>query len=186
MFLEKILGIVSLPHFVYDFSRKILFIIYSINWPNLFVWLPLLLEILGNKCIVIVCSPGCDVVHFEINFIFLIKPFFYMTKNQNKSWEQKEVLKRNKKAFLIIFKGLSVAKNRLRTESLPFTNTEDFWFRKTFSQKSEIKQFFFVLNTFKLSMKVLEPEMQKTINCLTSGKSSSAASSSSVSFCKKC
>ena len=30
-FLEKALGIVSSPHFVYDFSRKIFLILYSIN-----------------------------------------------------------------------------------------------------------------------------------------------------------
>ena len=60
-FLEKDLGIVSSPHFVYDFSRKMLLMLYSINWPNLIVWLPLLLEILGNMYIVIVCFPGFDV-----------------------------------------------------------------------------------------------------------------------------
>ena len=31
---EKGLGIVSPPHFVYDFSRKILLMLYSINLPN--------------------------------------------------------------------------------------------------------------------------------------------------------
>ena len=31
-------------------------------------------------CIAIVCSPGCEVGNFEIDFIFLIKSFFYMTK----------------------------------------------------------------------------------------------------------
>ena len=30
-FLEKGLGIVSPPHFVYDFSRKMFFMLYSIN-----------------------------------------------------------------------------------------------------------------------------------------------------------
>ena len=43
--------------------------LYSINWPNFTVWLPLLLEILGNMCIVIVCFLGCDVIHFKINLI---------------------------------------------------------------------------------------------------------------------
>ena len=55
------------------------------------------------KCIAIICFPSYDVINFEINFIFLIKPFFYMTKNQDKnliSWEQKELLKWNKKHFL--------------------------------------------------------------------------------------
>ena len=28
-------------------------------------------------CIAIVCFPGCDVIIFEINFIFLIKPFLH-------------------------------------------------------------------------------------------------------------
>ena len=30
-FLENGLGVVSLPHFVYDFSRKIILMLYSIN-----------------------------------------------------------------------------------------------------------------------------------------------------------
>ena len=32
-FLEKAPGIVSPPHFVYDFSRKMLLMLYSINSP---------------------------------------------------------------------------------------------------------------------------------------------------------
>ena len=54
--------------------------LYSINWPNFIVWLPLLFEILGNMCIAIVCFLGCDVITFEINIIFLINPVFYLTK----------------------------------------------------------------------------------------------------------
>ena len=27
-------------------------------------------------CIAIVCKPGCVVMDFEVNFIFLIKPFY--------------------------------------------------------------------------------------------------------------
>ena len=48
----------------------------SINWPNFIVWLPLLCEILGNMCITIVYKTGCDVIDFEVNLIFLIKPFY--------------------------------------------------------------------------------------------------------------
>ena len=54
-FSQKGLGIVSPSHFVYDFSKKVFLILYSINWPNFIDWLPLLLEILGNMCISIVC-----------------------------------------------------------------------------------------------------------------------------------
>ena len=35
----------------------------------------------GNMCIVIVCYPVCDVMNFEINRGFPIKPFSYLTKN---------------------------------------------------------------------------------------------------------
>ena len=54
-FLDKGLGIVSPAHFVYDFSSKMFFMLYSIKWTNFIAWLSLLLEILGNMCIVIVC-----------------------------------------------------------------------------------------------------------------------------------
>ena len=47
-FLDKSLGMVSPIHFVYDFSIKMFLMLYSINWPNFIVCLPLLLEILGN------------------------------------------------------------------------------------------------------------------------------------------
>ena len=39
-------------------------------------WLSWLLDILGNIGIAIAGQPGYDVINFEINVIFLIKPFF--------------------------------------------------------------------------------------------------------------
>ena len=45
-FFEKGLEKVFLPYFVYDFFRKLIFMLYSINWPNPIAWLPLLFEIL--------------------------------------------------------------------------------------------------------------------------------------------
>ena len=36
-FSEKGLGLVSPPHFVYDFSRKMFLMLHSINIPNLIV-----------------------------------------------------------------------------------------------------------------------------------------------------
>ena len=53
-FSEKGPGVVFPPHFVYDFSRKTFLKLHSINCPNFIVWLPLLLEILGNMCITVV------------------------------------------------------------------------------------------------------------------------------------
>ena len=72
--------------------------------------------------IAIVCLPGCDVVNFEIKFIFLIKRFFYMTKNsrqKSKYFENQNKFQGQKRAFFIIFKGLSVAKNYLRPDKVP-------------------------------------------------------------------
>ena len=90
------LGLVSLSHFLHDFWRKIFLTLYAIKWLNLIAWLPLLLEILGNMCIIITCFPVCDVIKFEITFSFLIKPFSYMTKA---SEQRKELLKWNENHF---------------------------------------------------------------------------------------
>ena len=38
-------------------------------------------------CIAIVCFPGCDVISFEINLIFSIKPFFYIAKNLRQNFK---------------------------------------------------------------------------------------------------
>ena len=51
---EKCLGLVSPAYFVYHFSRKMFLKFHYIEWPNFIVWLPLLLQILGNMCITIV------------------------------------------------------------------------------------------------------------------------------------
>ena len=55
-FLEKGLEKVSPPQNVYHFSRKMILMLYDINWPNFIVRLPLLLEILSNMCIAFVCT----------------------------------------------------------------------------------------------------------------------------------
>ena len=94
-FSEKSLGIVSLTHFVYDFSRKTFLKLYSFNWPNFIVWLSLILEILGNMCIAIVYFKGCDITIFENNLILMIKPCFFMTKKSR----QKSKYLENGKSF---------------------------------------------------------------------------------------
>ena len=37
-------------------------------------------------CVEISCFAGCDVIDFEINFIFGIKGFFYLTKNSKENF----------------------------------------------------------------------------------------------------
>ena len=46
-------------------------------------------------CIAIVCFPGCDVINFETNFIFLIKQLFWMAKKSRQKSKHLE----NKKSF---------------------------------------------------------------------------------------
>ena len=127
----------SPPHFVYDFSRIMFLMLYSINWPNFILWIPLLLQILGNIYIRIVCQPGCDVINFEINLIFLIKPFCYMTKNQGKNLNilrTKMFLRWNKKHF----KVLSIAKNCFRPESASLKGNVTLWFATSYPTCYEI------------------------------------------------
>ena len=51
---RRVLGLVSLRHFLHDFWRKIFLLSYSINWPNFIAWFPLLQEIIDNMSIAIV------------------------------------------------------------------------------------------------------------------------------------
>ena len=98
-------GLFYLSHFLHDFWRKIFLTLYAIKWLNLIAWLPLLLEILGNMCIIITCSPVCHVKKFEIKSSFLIKPFSYMIKT---SGQRKELLKWSKNHFSKFLKGFQL------------------------------------------------------------------------------
>ena len=71
-FLENGLGLVCPSYFVYDFSRKMLFNLYSISikWPKFIVCLLLLLEILINMCIEFFCFRGCEVIILELTLSF--------------------------------------------------------------------------------------------------------------------
>ena len=72
---------ISLPaSILHNFWRKINTTLYSINLQNLIASWPLLLEILGNMCILIISFTVCDVMNFENNLSFLIKLFSWMIK----------------------------------------------------------------------------------------------------------
>ena len=63
----------------------------------------LLLPLLGNRFIVIVSQPCCEIVDFEIDLIFLFKTFFLHDQNVKTkiwiSWQWKELFRWNKKRF---------------------------------------------------------------------------------------
>ena len=106
------LELVSPSNFLHIFQRKIFLKLCFISWPNSIAWLSLLLEILGNVCIVSICCPVCDVINFEINLSFLIKPFFYITKKSGQKCEylkKKRALTWNKKHVSSLLKGFQLS-----------------------------------------------------------------------------
>ena len=82
---KKSLEIVTLPHFLHEFWRKIFLMLYSINWPNFVLLLHLLLKIFGSMCIVVICLAVCDVISLKLTF--LIKPFSYITKRPRQKFK---------------------------------------------------------------------------------------------------
>ena len=102
----------------FDFLEKspgMSLIWYSMNLSNLMVWLPLLLEILGNTCIAIVRFPGCKDINFEIKVSN--QPAFLLDLKQDKkktkiliTWERKELLSWNNKHFPWFLNGFQFPK----------------------------------------------------------------------------
>ena len=70
----------SLPTTFSAWFLRMSFMLYFTDKRNLIYWLPLLLEIFRNTFIAIICFQNCDVINFEINLYFLIKPFPNMIK----------------------------------------------------------------------------------------------------------
>ena len=67
-------------------NKNILHVVfYKLTKP--IVWLPLLLKIVNNTSIVIIYCPVCDVIDFEIDQIFLIELFFYLTKKLGQNYK---------------------------------------------------------------------------------------------------
>ena len=108
---------------LHGFWRKAFLKLYSITWRSFIARLLLVLEILDKMCIVIICFPVCEVMHFEINLSILIKPFFTSPKRQNKkrnTFRIKRTFNIKQKAFFIILKGFLAARDCLRHKSRPF------------------------------------------------------------------
>ena len=108
--------------------------------------MPLLLEIMSNMCVEIVCFPCYNVIHFEINLNFIIKPFFYMTKKQRQKFKylknEQNFEAEIKSFFLINFEDLLVAKSYLRPGSAALSlSTNCLNLLKSRIQTSEQHQF---------------------------------------------
>ena len=69
-FLEKDLGLAFAPHSLHDFSRKIFLKLSSDE-----ITLTLLLEILGNMCILIIVFPVENAINLKLTLAFLSTHF---------------------------------------------------------------------------------------------------------------
>ena len=65
--------------------------------------LPLLFEILDNIFIAIICCPVFNVINFEIDLSFHIRPFFYITKTSGQKCKYLKIQKSCKRQIRNIF-----------------------------------------------------------------------------------
>ena len=110
-FLEKGLGVVSPPYFVYDFSRKRFLMLHSNNWPNFSSY--------WTKCVL---HLFVTTLNLKLTLSSLSSHFATWPKLQDKNLNILRTKKASEvklKAFFSNFKGLSIAKNCLRPESAP-------------------------------------------------------------------
>ena len=108
------LELFSLSHFLHDFWRKTSLIYISLTDQ---ISLPNCLYFLWYVHCNYYCLPFYELMNFEINVNFLIKPFSYMTKmwgQKLKYWKKKIAFQMKWKTFFIIFKGFSAASNCLK------------------------------------------------------------------------
>ena len=94
--------------------------LYSINWPNFIVWLPLLLEISGNvycKCF----FPSLWHQKFWNLSLLSDQPFSYVTKKSEQNLKTENSFLGAIKSIFYHFQRYSAARNFLRSESAPLT-----------------------------------------------------------------
>ena len=105
--------------------------------------------------IVIICFSVCNIINFEINLSFLIKPFSYKTKKSEqklKYLQKKKTFKVRWKVFFIIFKGLSFKqikplflKSNFQIIFLSWELLLDSWVFKINIQTIDNPEFFWIL-----------------------------------------
>ena len=114
--------IVSPLHFAYDFLRKFFSCYILLTDPISLSDCLYFLRYWTNCVLQLFVSQFVTSKIFEINLIFLIKPFSYMTEKSRQKFkylENKKSFKEEIKSIFIVFKRFSVAKNCLRPESAP-------------------------------------------------------------------
>ena len=112
-FLQMGLELASPPYFVYNFSRKVFCILYSTNWPNFVVWLPLRFRYWGICVMQLFVSKVLTSKILKFTWTFQSGRFSTWPKNQDKiyiSRKRKELLRWNKNIFHYFSKFFSCQK----------------------------------------------------------------------------
>ena len=110
LILKKGLGVVSPPHFPYDFQEKY-FSSYILLTTQIFLSDCLyFIEIFRKTCAAIFRYQFCDVINFEIYLSFLTKPFSSMSKSSEqklKYLKKERTFSGEMKTIFCLFKGRS-------------------------------------------------------------------------------
>ena len=97
--------------------------LYYINWQS-FSLIAFTSQDIGQHVYSNVCFPGCDVIKFKINFIFLTELLLYMIKEgrqkflRTKNFRIKKFLRWNKKRFSLFSKHNRLLKMVLTPKSV--------------------------------------------------------------------
>ena len=137
---QNILKLRCLRCYIVCHSTKVL---YFIIWPNFIAWLPLPLEIFGNIFILVICCPVCEVINFVINFSFVIKPLFCITK---KSKQKCKYLKSGKSFWLETKSIFHYFKRTFNCQKL--SQTRDWAFKETGFYIFQMQVFLCICYTF--------------------------------------
>ena len=110
LILKKGLGVVSPPHFPYDFQEKY-FSSYDLLTKQILLSDCLyFIEIFRKTCAAIFRYQFCDVINFEIYLSFLTKPFSSMSKSSEqklKYLKKERTFSGEMKTIFRLFKGRS-------------------------------------------------------------------------------
>ena len=96
--IKRSLELVSMCHFLHNFWRKIFPLLYSINWPNFIVWLPLVWEIWATCVLQLFVNQVVTswILKLTLSFSSIIFPFFL---HDQLPWQKLKYLENGKSIY---------------------------------------------------------------------------------------
>ena len=117
--------------------------------------------------IAIICFPGCDVINFEINIIFLIKPVFYLARKSRQKFKYLE----NKKSFYVEIKSIFhhikrafCSQNLSQTLECAFKTKMG---KRDFSQKNGVSSIFHIQKVLTSSKRIRQTNKHILRKCIS-------------------